>query len=240
MHSLKVLSIALILALVCRPTVAEQKNVKKKPKRESPFAKVTDDPNLPRVLIIGDSISIGYTIDARKLLDGVPTNAGHTGMGLNGLPKWLDEKNGKWDVIHFNWGLWDLCYRNPKSKTQGHRDKVAGKVTHEPNQYAENLQKIVDILKKTDAELVFATTTPVPDKELGRKLGDDLVYNKLAAEVMKKNDVVVNDLHAAIAADMAKFQVGEGNVHFKPEGSKLLAIQVAKAVEQALKRRAVK
>jgi len=32
-------------------------------------------------------------------------------------------------VIHFNWGLWDLCYRNPLVKNQGNRDKVNGKLS---------------------------------------------------------------------------------------------------------------
>ena len=111
------------------------------------FAKVTDDPKLPRVLLVGDSISIAYTVPTRDLLKGkanvhrIPTNAGHTGMGIAGLPKWLKKLGGKWDVIHFNWGLWDLCYRNPKSKNQGRRDKVSGKLTHTIGQYTANLEK---------------------------------------------------------------------------------------------------
>ena len=134
-----------------------------------------DDSALPRVLLIGDSISIGYTRPVIELLKGkaevhrIRGNAGHTGMGLAGLPKWLDPKKGRWDVIHFNWGLWDLCYRNPESKTQGRRDKVHGKLTHTPDQYRENLQKIVAILKRTDAKLIWASTTPVPEGEAGRK-----------------------------------------------------------------------
>ncbi|MCA9070886.1 MAG: hypothetical protein KDA84_18280, partial [Planctomycetaceae bacterium] len=70
----------------------------------------TQAERLPRVLLIGDSISIGYTKPVIELLKGkaevqrVKGNAGHTGMGLEKLPKWLDEKHGQWDVIHFNWG----------------------------------------------------------------------------------------------------------------------------------------
>src|SRR5512137_2492523 len=37
---------------------------------EPAFAPVSDDPKLPRVLLIGDSISIGYTLPVRKLLAG--------------------------------------------------------------------------------------------------------------------------------------------------------------------------
>lgn len=182
-----------------------------------------DNPDLARVLLIGDSISMGYTKPTRRLLAGkaevhrVPGNAGHTGMGLAGLPKWLDEKHGKWDVIHFNWGLWDLCYRSTQSQVQGRRDKVHGKLTHTPEQYAANLEQIVTRLEQTGAKLIFATTTPVPEGEAGRKVGDDVKYNAAALDVMKKHGVRINDLHAVMAPHMKKYQVGTGNVHFKPD-----------------------
>jgi hypothetical protein len=201
-----------------------------------------DDATLPRVLLIGDSISIGYTRPVIELLKGkaevhrIRGNAGHTGMGLAGLPKWLDPKKGRWDVIHFNWGLWDLCYRNPESKTQGRRDKVHGKLTHTPDQYRENLQKIVAILKKTDAKLIWASTTPVPEGEAGRKVGDDVIYNRVAAEVMKEHSIPINDLHALMTPHMKTMTTAPGNVHFTEEGSQLLAEKVAAAIEQTLKK----
>lgn len=200
-----------------------------------------DDTALPRVLLIGDSISIGYTKPVIEMLKGkaevhrVKGNAGHTGMGLAKLPKWLDEKNGKWDVIHFNWGLWDLCYRNPKSKTQGHRDKVNGTLTHTPEQYRENLEKIVAILEKTKAKLIWASTTPVPEGEAGRKVGDDVIYNRIAAEVMKKHGIPINDLHALMVPHMKSMTTAPGNVHFTAEGSRLLAKQVAAEIEKVLR-----
>lgn len=199
------------------------------------------DADLPRVLLIGDSISMGYTQAVIESLKGkaevrrVRGNAGHTGMGLNNLPKWLDAKNGKWDVIHFNWGLWDMCYRNPQSKTQGHRDKINGTLTHTPDQYRDNLKSIVAILKKTDAALVWASTTPVPDGEAGRKLGDDVVYNKIAAEVMSKEVIPINDLYALMVPNMKTMTTAPGNVHFNAAGSKLLAKQVSAAIEKQLR-----
>jgi lysophospholipase L1-like esterase len=196
--------------------------------------------SIPRVLLIGDSISIGYTKAVIELLKGkadvhrVSGNAGHTGMGLERLPKWLDAKNGQWDVIHFNWGLWDLCYRNSKSKTQGHRDKIDGKLTHTTEQYLANLQKIIVILKKTDAKLIWATTTPVPEGEAGRKVGDSSKYNRVAAELMKKHGIPINDLHTLMVPQMKTMCVAPGNVHFTNAGSRLLAKQVVKSIEQAL------
>ncbi len=195
---------------------------------------------LPRVLLIGDSISIGYTDSVVELLQGkadvqrVKGNAGDTQMGLDSLPKWLDAKHGRWDVIHFNWGLWDLCYRNPESKTQGHRDKVHGKLTLAPEQYRKNLQQIVAALETTGAKLIWASTTPVPAGEAGRKVGDDLVYNRIAAEVMKEHGIPINDLHALMVPHMKTMTTEPGNVHFTAEGSQLLGKQVAAAIEKAL------
>lgn len=205
------------------------------------FAKVIDDPALPRVLIIGDSISISYTAPTRELLAGqanlhrVRGNAGDSAMGLKGLSKWLDTKNGQWDLVHFNWGLWDLCYRNPKSKNQGNRDKKKGTLTHTPEVYAANLEKIVTELKKTGAILVFATTTPIPEGEAGRKVGDDDAYNKAALAVMKRHNVAVDDLHAVMKGKMERYGKAPGDVHFTEEGAAVLAAAVAKSVESNLK-----
>lgn len=246
---MKLFKIFLILACAIPGMSLAEKGVtlpgkaSKKARKTNPaYAKVVDDPALPRVLIIGDSISIGYTADVRKVLEGkvnlhrIPGNAGHTAMGLAGLPKWLDKKNGKWDLIHFNWGLWDLCYRHPKSKNQGKRDKEKGTLTHTPEVYAANLDKIVERLKKTGAILVFATTTPVPEGEAGRKLGDDAIYNKAAIEVMKKHDIVIDDLNAVMAGKMKEYASKPGDVHFKPEGYALLAKVVALSIENELKK----
>jgi len=77
---------------------------------------------LPNVLIIGDSVSIGYTKPVMELLKGkanvqrVPVNCGNTKTALTGLDKWLGDIH--WDIISFNWGLHDLCYRSPDSFNQ--------------------------------------------------------------------------------------------------------------------------
>ena len=221
-----------ILVLTCLTAVCSAQ------KKKGPMAPIEDVPGLPRVLLIGDSISIGYTLSVRAALKGVanvhriPTNGGPKSKGLENIEAWLG--TSKWDVIHFNWGLHDLCYRHPESKTQGKRDKVKGSVTHPVEDYAGNLEKLVVRMKKTGARLVFATTTPVPEGEAGRKVGDDLRYNKAAGAVMSKHGVAVNDLHAVMAGRMDQFGTRPGNVHFKPEGSALLAQQVAKAVKEAL------
>ena len=105
----------------------------------------------PNILIIGDSISIGYTPFVKEaLVDKAIVmhnkgNAQHTGTGLIKIEEWLGETD--WDIIQFNWGLWDLAYRHTDAKTQGKRDKVNGTITFSVTEYAKNLETLVKILK---------------------------------------------------------------------------------------------
>lgn len=195
-----------------------------------------DDTDLPNVLLIGDSISIGYTVQVRKSLAGkadvfrIPSNGKHSSFGLDNLNSWLTRSPGEWDVIHFNWGLWDLAYRNPDSNTQGSRDKVDGTLTTTLEDYRANMQQIVARMKETDAALMWCATTPVPEGEAGRFVGDDIIYNDVAQEVMTANGVVTNDLHAYALLGLPSIQKAYGDVHFTAEGYVYLGKQVAREI----------
>ena len=194
--------------------------------------------DLPRALIIGDSISIGYTPHVVTALKGKVEvihhkgNAQHTGTGLKMLERWIGGK--QWDVIHFNWGLWDLCYRHSESKVQGRRDKVRGTLTISLEQYEKNIDQLVSRLKKTKAKLIWAHTTTVPTGEAGRKLGDDDRYNEAAARVMKKHGIEINDLNTLSDSFPPALFTAAGNVHFKTEGSRRLGQAVADRITGAL------
>ena len=195
---------------------------------------------LPKALLIGDSISLGYTphvvaaLKSKVEVKHHRGNAQHTGTGLNMLDRWIGET--KWDVIHFNWGLWDLCYRHPQSKEQGRRDKKRGTLTTSLEQYEKNLDRLAGRLKKTKAKLIWAHTTTVPKGEAGRKVGDDDKYNEAAASVMKKHGIEINDLNALTDSFPAELFTAPGNVHFKTEGSKKLGQAVAEEISEALGR----
>ena len=192
---------------------------------------------LPDVLIIGDSISIGYTKPVIEQLTGVANvrrvraNCGDTNAGIKNLKQWLGDT--QWDVIHFNWGLHDLCYRHPDSKVQGNRDKVNGTIAVPIDEYEKNLEILVVQLKQTGAKLIWASTTVVPEGEAGRFVGDDVKYNAVAAKVMKKHGIVINDLHALSKSFDGKYS-RPGNVHFNKEGSKLLAEQVSRVISEQI------
>lgn len=204
------------------------------------YANPADTAGLQRVLLIGDSISEGYTVPVRKRLDGkaavhrIPKNGQATDFGLANLKTWLGD--GKWDVIHFNWGLWDICYRNPEAKTQGNRDKVNGKLSVTPAQYRENLEKLVAILKQTGARLVWCSTTPVPEDEIGRVQGDEVKYNAIAAEIMVKNGIAIDDLYAHALKKGPSAYIEAANVHFSEAGYDYLAEAVAASIAKAMSR----
>ena len=196
--------------------------------------------DLPKALLIGDSISIGYTPHVVAALKGKVEvrhhkgNAQHTGTGLKMVDRWIGET--EWDVIHFNWGLWDLCYRHPQSKMQGRRDKERGTLTMSLEQYEKNLDQLAARLKKTKAKLIWAHTTTVPKGEAGRKVGDDDKYNEAASRVMKKHGIEINDLNALTDSFPAELFVKPGDVHYKTEGSKKLGQAVVVKIMNALGR----
>jgi acyl-CoA thioesterase-1 len=188
----------------------------------------------PRVLIIGDSISIGYFKPLQKLLEGKAVvehnagNAAHTANGLAKLDEWLGDT--RWDVIHFNHGLHDLKYVDE----QGRNTAVEkGKQQIPIDQYEKNLDELVTRLRKTGAKLIFATTTPVPEGTGFRVKDDAPKYNVAARRVMKKHGVRINDLCSFALPRLGKIQRSQ-NVHFTEAGSQLLAQQVANSVLDAL------
>jgi hypothetical protein len=216
-----------LAALCCTPSALGQ--TKKAPAAKRPpnpaMLPIVDQPGLPRVLLIGDSISVGYTIPVREALAGKANvhrpkdNCGSTILGLKKLDEWLGQ--GHWDVIHFNFGLHDLRYING-----AHQVPV--------EQYAHNLRQIVERLKKTGAALVWCSTTPVPEGCAPmRKAGEEGAYNVAAKRIMDENHIPIDDLCSFAQTRLAKIQIPQ-NVHFTPEGSKVLAGQVAASILKAL------
>jgi len=198
-------------------------------KNDPAFAPVTDDPKLPRVLLIGDSISIGYTIPVRKLLEGkanvhrIWENGGPTSTGLAKIDAWLAP--GKWDVIHFNWGLHDLKLVNGKHQVS-------------LEDYEKNLVELVKKLKATGAKLIWATTTPVPegDQKPPRKSEDAPRYNAVAKKIMEEHGVAVDDLYAFALPKLREIQL-ISNVHYTPKGYQTLGEEVARHLQAALEKK---
>lgn len=182
---------------------------------------VKDDPKLPRVLLIGDSVSRGYTVATRKALAGkanvhrAPANCGPTAAALKQLDVWLGD--GNWDVIHFNFGIHDR--RTPAAD------------------YASRLETIVKRLQKTGAKLIWASTTPVPaDWKEGPSIKTAIEErNQIAERVMKQQGVAIDDLFTFITPHQAEAQ-NPKDVHFNEPGYELLGSQVAKSISETLEK----
>ncbi|MGC4015661.1 MAG: SGNH/GDSL hydrolase family protein [Luteolibacter sp.] len=190
--------------------------------------KVTDfrttiNPKLPNLLVLGDSLSIGYTLPLRKLLDGkyntvramekkgAPVNCETSTRYLANMDVWLGKT--KWSVITFNCGHWDT-------------NRVDGAIVTPLETYRENLQKIVDRLKKTEARLIWVTSTALRDPA-SQKDKDLVIYNQAAREIMERNHIEICDVRPISSGFTSE---REDDAHMNSKGSKILAGEVAKAI----------
>jgi len=234
---MKITAILVLVTMTAAALAQDAKAPAKKARKPHPsLTKVEDVAGLPRVLLIGDSISMGYTLDVREMLKGkanvhrIPTNGGPTTNGLKNIKAWLGDS--KWDVIHFNWGLHDLKYiqddpsKRADPKAGGSHPQVA------LADYEKNLAELVKTMQATGAKLIWCNTTHVPAGSDGRVEGDEVKYNEAADRVMKAAGIPTDDLRAhALAKPEAQLPA---NVHYSPEGSRYLAEKVSAVIAEHL------
>ena len=180
---------------------------------------VKDDPALPRILIIGDSISRGCTVPVRNALKGkvnvhrAPANCGPTRYGLEKLDVWMGE--GGWDLVVFNFGIHD---RRTPTET-----------------YTANLEQLIERIKPRTKKIVWLTSTPVPEGANEYVEGSIERLNDAATPLMEKHGIPVVDLNAYITPKLDEYQLPK-NCHFKGEGyeymGKFIAENILKLLEQ--------
>jgi hypothetical protein len=196
----------------------------------------------PRVLLLGDSISIGYTPFVRELLGGQAVvvrpmsddgaraeNCAGTTKGMEHVERWLKASGGDFDVIHFNFGLHDL--KRVKASSGANSDDKDDPQQAGLETYTDQLRSITLTLLSSGAQLCFATTTPVPGGGVRphRDPQDVIEYNAAAVQLMQGLGVTVNDLYTSAQALPAGSQLPV-NVHFSKAGSRELAGGVASAI----------
>lgn len=185
------------------------------------------------VLIIGDSISIGYTPFIKTALSPNvevahnPGNGGSTLRGMESMDKWLDNRD--WDVILFNFGLHDMVHKD----SSGKYDVVNGTIAVPLKEYRKNLEAIADKLNETTAKVMFVSTTMVPEGASGRKTASVPAYNEVALKVMKKKNIQVVDLYQP-SLEIHPNNSKPKDVHYTPKGYEQLASIVVAAIRKAL------
>ena len=186
------------------------------------WAYVKDDPALPRVLIIGDSISRSYTAPVRIALAGkanvhrAPANCGRSEKFFEHGEVWLMQNgSNQWDIITVNFGIHD------------HGKK--------PEAYAANLRKIITRLRETGAKVFWVRTTPWGKKEDPADLDLSPSINAIADALIQDEGLEVIDLHEVVASRRAELQYGD-HCHFKDGGTLLMGQAVSEAIEPYLSR----
>ena len=189
--------------------------------------------SLPRVVLVGDSIRMGYAPLVAKRLDGkavvvsAKPNGEDSGNVLRNLDEWVIKE--KPDIVHINAGLHDL-----KLTDKSYQVTMAD--------YEKNLRTILERIRKdTKAKVIFATTTPIlDDRHAKRKVGFDrfeadvLKYNVAAVAVMKQAGVPINDLHSVVeSGGREKMMLADGT-HYTEEGYEVLAAAVSESILRSL------
>ena len=187
---------------------------------------------MTNVLLLGDSIRIHYQarvieeLGAEFSVSAPEENCRFSGYTLNCLRWWLQDLPRP-DIIHWNNGLWDTNHIYPE-------DGCFTPI----EEYLINLKKILRVLKKTGAKIIFATTTPVSVKRSTPRINDSTFhingeiaeYNKRALELMKSENIPVNDLFTIINADIEKY-ICDDLIHPSEDGIMVLGKAVANAIK---------
>jgi lysophospholipase L1-like esterase/dienelactone hydrolase len=191
---------------------------------------------LPKVLLLGDSIRMGYAPLVAKKLDGIAVvvhpgqvQGGDTTNTLKNLDKWVGDH--KPAVIHWNNGLHDLKLAKA---TKIHQVPI--------EQYGKNLAELAGRLSKVaPGRVVFANTTPIlDDRHAARKAAFDRfesdvkAYNMAANKVLLPLGVPVHDLHRVVEDGGTEKMLGQDGTHYTPEGYDRLAEAVADCIKRQL------
>ena len=186
---------------------------------------------MKKVLLLGDSIRMGYQAYVKEALEGefevrYPEDNGrfaaYTLWQVNQELKW----NPDIELVHFNNGYWDMNIEAPMTEP-----------IHPVEEYLSFLRRIVALCRQCGAKVVFATTVPILEAgAAGDNTGvqgtinysNEWVkeYNAAAVKLMEELEVPVNDLYALCMEDDRRYKC-EDMLHLSEEGSRRCAAQVA-------------
>lgn len=178
--------------------------------------KPANGPDLPLVLLIGDSITVRYSSEVGTALKDRAYVSLLGSSKAAGDPALLDEiklvlRQNVYSVIHFNLGL----HGDVADVRTGLPDVIATLKRYAPN-----------------VKLIWATTTPCQKKDDAPD-ADVIEKNKVAAEHIAKAGIPVDDLYTLVANHPTKLW-DAGGVHYTAEGTAIQSKQVAQAVTSLL------
>jgi len=198
-----------------------------------------EDPRLPRILIIGDSISAHYLPGVRERMRGKANVIGESSMNKgtwasmgpnfyrsdmaskgDGLKNFLAER-GPFDIVHFNNGIHNFAGAKPGDEKP----------------YAEQLRQVVAIIRASGAICLFANSTgTLGDNVIPRSpryLSNCLAFNAAAEAVMRELKVPVTDIHGLIQPRIKEL-ISSDLIHTNKEADEMIADLIAKRLTETL------
>ena len=198
-----------------------------------------EDPRLPRVLIIGDSISGHYLPGVRSRMQGKANVIGESSMTKgtwasmgprfyrtdtatkgDDLKRFLAER-GPFDIVHFNIGI----------------HMFSGAQPGDEQPYAEKLRQVVATIRQSGAVCLFANSTgTVADNTIPRSpryLTNCRAFNTAAEAVMKELNVPVTDIHGLIQPRIKEL-ISADLIHTTKEADEMMADLIAKRLTETL------
>ena len=196
---------------------------------------------MKRVLLLGDSIRMGYDEYVKEILAGefeVIYDDFDNGR-FSAYTLWQANQafknQGRFDVVHWNNGYWDMNVEYPMTEAM-----------HPVDEYVHFLSRILSQIRNNGAVPIFATTTPILSKEAAAdvvregidsfKYDNEWVvkYNAAAVKFMQGEGVTVNDLYALCIKDKYYYKCPD-LLHLTEEGYRRCAEQTASAIRKAAK-----
>ncbi len=187
---------------------------------------------MKKIILIGDSIRIGYQEVVREELAGKAevwapeANGGDSRNVLARLSEWVLSRQA--DVVHVNAGLHDV------KRPFGAQENAVPLA-----EYRRNVQAILErIDRDSKARPAWALTTPVNQKWHHERKGFDrfeedvLAYNRAAMEVCQELGVPVDNLFEVVMDAGRDRLLSPDGVHFTDDGYHLLGQAVARAVRK--------
>ncbi|MES2375557.1 MAG: SGNH/GDSL hydrolase family protein [Bacteroidota bacterium] len=209
---------ALLLFAAAMPLMAQDKIIREDIEWVDVYMPNTNNSALPRILLIGNSITRGYYPEVVKLMDGkayVARLSTSKSLCDPGLAKEiaLIMSYYKFDIVHFNNGLHGWGYTE--------------------DEYKKAFPKFVKAIRKgaPNATLIWASSTPI------RVYGDNDKFDPRTERVKARNQIAldyistqknikVNDLFATVIDHPEYYKGGDGT-HPLANGFSALAQKVA-------------
>lgn len=186
---------------------------------------------MKKIVLIGDSIRVGYDKYVKQALAGEAEVLYSNDSGrfaqyvLRTANEW--KKDGQWgddvDIVHWNAGLWDTL------RMYGDEPLTP------PDMYREMIKRVDKRLRYLfpRAKMIFATSTRVQEEKYGpnfKRLNRDIEeYNRIALDVLKDTNTVINDLYA-FTKGLPEFFYSDMTHFYTPEGTVAMTNQVLSVI----------